>query len=41
MDNGLDITRVGYKSGYCIFVFDTSPTIMESLKNGKEMKLSE
>ena len=27
MDNGLDITRVDYKSGYCIFRFDTSPTL--------------
>ena len=27
MDNGLDITRVGYKSGYCIFPFNTSPTL--------------
>ena len=27
MDNGLDITRVDYKSGYCIFGFDTSPTL--------------
>ena len=27
IDNGLDVTRVGYKSGYCIFQFDTSPTL--------------
>ena len=27
MDNGLDITRVDYKFGYCIFRFDTSPTL--------------
>ena len=27
MDNGLDITRVDYKSGYCIFGFDTSPNL--------------
>ena len=27
MDNGLDITRVDYKSGYSIFGFDTSPTL--------------
>ena len=27
MDNGLNITRVDYKSGYCIFRFDTSPTL--------------
>ena len=27
MENGLDITRVEYKSGYCIFGFDTSPTL--------------
>ena len=27
MDNGLDIMRVDYKSGYCIFGFDTSPTL--------------
>ena len=27
MDNGLDITRVDYKSGYCIFGFDTSPIL--------------
>ena len=27
MDNGLDITRAGYKSGYCIFGFGTSPSL--------------
>ena len=27
MDNGLDITRADYKSGYCIFGFDTSPSL--------------
>ena len=27
MDNVLDITRVGNKSVYCIFGFDTSPTL--------------
>ena len=27
MDNGLNITKVDYKSGYCIFGFDTSPTL--------------
>ena len=27
IDNGLDITRVDYKSGYCIIGFDTSPTL--------------
>ena len=27
MENGLDIMRVDYKSGYCIFGFDTSPTL--------------
>ena len=27
MDNGLDITRVDYKSGYCIFGFATSPSL--------------
>ena len=27
MDNGLDITRADYKSGYCIFEFDTSPSL--------------
>ena len=26
MDNGLNLTRADYKSGYCIFVFDTSPS---------------
>ena len=25
MDKGLDITKAGYKSGYCVFGFDTSP----------------
>ena len=27
MDNGLDITRVDYNSGYCIFGFDTCPIL--------------
>ena len=27
MENGLDITRADYKSGYCIFGFDTSPSL--------------
>ena len=27
MDNGLNITKVDYKSGYCIFGFDTSSTL--------------
>ena len=27
VDNGLDITRADYKSGYCIFGFDTSPCL--------------
>ena len=27
MDNSLDITRADYKSGYCIFRFDTSPSL--------------
>ena len=27
MDNGLDITRADYKSGYSIFGFDTSPSL--------------
>ena len=27
MDNGLDVTRVDYKSGYCNFGFDTFPTL--------------
>ena len=27
IENGLDVTRVDYKSGYCIFGFDTSPTL--------------
>ena len=26
-NNGLDNTRVNYKSGYCIFGFGTSPTL--------------
>ena len=39
MDNGLDITRVDYKSGYYIFGFDTSPTLchrqpQEQKRNG-------
>ena len=39
MDNGLDITRSDYKSGYCIFGFDTSPSIcngepLERKRNG-------
>ena len=27
MDNGLDITRADYKSGYFVFGFDTSPCL--------------
>ena len=27
INNGLDITRVDYKSDYCIFGFNTSPTL--------------
>ena len=39
-DNGLDIKRADYKSGYCIFGFDTFPLFaMGSLKNRKEMEL--
>ena len=30
MDNGLDITRANYKSGYCIFGFGTSPPLCHS-----------
>ena len=28
-NNGLDNTRVNYKSGYCIFGFGTSPTLYQ------------
>ena len=42
MDNGLDITRTVYKSGYCIFGFDKLPLfVMGSLNNEKKMKLCE
>ena len=42
MDNGLDITRDDYKSGYFIFGFVTFPTLsLESLESRKEMKLFE
>ena len=27
MDNGLNIMKAGYKSSYCIFEFDTSPSL--------------
>ena len=27
MDNGLDITRADYKAGFCIFGFNTSPSL--------------
>ena len=27
LGNGLDIMRIDYKSGYCIFGFNTSPTL--------------
>lgn len=27
MENGLDISRADYKSGYCVFRFDTSPSL--------------
>ena len=40
MDNGLNIMKAGYKSSYCIFEFDTSPSLCHGeLKNGKEMSL--
>ena len=38
-DNGLDIKRADYKSGYCIFGFDTFPSLchgepQEQKRNG-------
>ena len=42
MDIGLDIKRAGYKSGYCIFGYDTLPLFVRgNLKNGKEMEFCE
>ena len=36
MHNGLNIMKAGYKSSYCIFEFDTSPSLSHGeLKNGK------
>ena len=42
MHIGLDIKRTGYKSGYCIFGYDTLPLFVKgNLQNLKEMEFCE